>query len=55
MNIQAQRNFDRARRVHEAEMPPEDPEECDHSWRFLGSADGDNFYKCRKCGMDSES
>ncbi len=28
---------------------------CDHDWKFLGEADGDRFYKCRKCNEECSS
>ena len=47
------KGFKEARAAYEAQMPDEDPEEgCDHKWKFLGEADGECFYICKKCGEE---
>ena len=35
--------------------PPPTCEEDGHSWRYLGqNSEGDTYYKCRRCGQESE-
>ncbi len=35
--------------------PPHDCEDDGHSWRFLGrDSEGSPYYKCRKCGQESD-
>lgn len=35
--------------------PPHDCAEDGHVWRLIGkNSEGDSYYKCRKCGMESE-
>lgn len=48
-------NFDKAQREYGSRMPEEDPEECDHKWKHVGTAkDGTSFYRCTKCRLESE-
>ena len=49
------KGYDKAAAQWEAQCPPEGPEEtgdCKHKWKFLGIADGDQYYKCRLCGLE---
>lgn len=34
--------------------PPHDCERDGHEWKFLGSVDGYDFYRCLHCGEESE-
>jgi hypothetical protein len=47
-------NMEKAQAAYD-NREPED-EECDHNWNYLGTdPEGESYFKCRKCGMESES
>jgi len=45
-------SFRRAQRQYDAQEPPDD--EHRHQWRVVGVRGDTTYYKCAKCGAESE-
>jgi len=46
-------SFRRAQRQYDAQEPPQD--ECRHRWKRVGERGDTTYWKCVKCGEESET